>query len=73
MFKLFKKKAEKGQSVMGILGIVIAGVLSIIIAQAFITAGNFSGTLSTLADTIPLILMGIVIFAGVAAFGILNR
>ncbi len=69
----FLKKASKGQSVMGVLGIVIAGVLSVIIAQAFITAGNFSGTIATLLDTVPLILVGIVIFAGVAAFGVMGR
>jgi hypothetical protein len=66
--KLMKK--NKGQnSVMGVLGISIAAVLAVIIIQAFITAGNFSGTLSSLVDTIPYIVVGIAVFAGVAAFG----
>jgi|AntAceMinimDraft_18_1070375.scaffolds.fasta_scaffold08247_6 amino acid transporter len=62
---------DKGQqSVMAVLSIVIASVLSIIIVNAFVDAGNFTGTLSTLADTIPYILIAIGIFAGLGALGL---
>jgi len=57
------------QSVMAVLTVVIAAILAIIIANAFISAGNFSGTLLTLANTIPYILIAIAIFAGLGAMG----
>ena len=62
--------AKGQQSVMAVLTVVIASVLAIIISNAFIDAGNFSGTLSTLADTIPYILIAIGIFAGLGALGL---
>ena len=67
------KTAQKGQvggNVMGVLAVVIASVLAIIISNAFIDAGNFSGTLKTLSDTIPYILISIGIFAGLAGMGL---
>ena len=62
---------KKGQSsVMVVLTVVIASILAIIIVQAFIDAGNFSGTVLTLANTIPYILIAIGIFAGLGALGL---
>ncbi len=58
------------QSVMAVLSVVIGSVLAIIIVNAFIDAGNFTGTLLTLSGTIPYILIAIGIFAGLGALGL---
>ena len=75
--KKLKKKDKlnaKGTSnIMGVLALVIASILSIIIANAFIEAGNFTGTMSTLANTIQYVLIGIAIFAGISAMGLFGR
>jgi len=64
-------KSVKGQAaIMGTMAVAIAGILAVVIVNAFIDAGNFTGTISTLADTVPLILIGIIVFTGVAAFGL---
>ena len=62
---------KKGQSsVMAVLTVVIASILAIIIVQAFIDAGNFTGTLLTLSNTVPYVLISIGIFAGLGALGL---
>ena len=55
---------------MAVLSVVIGSVLAIIIVNAFIDAGNFTGTLLTLSGTIPYILIAIGIFAGLGALGL---
>lgn len=47
---------------------VVVGVVGILISNAVITAGNFSGTTATLLAIVPLILCALILFAGISGF-----
>lgn len=47
---------------------VVVGVVGILISNAVITAGNFTGTTSTLLAIVPLILCALILFAGISGF-----
>ncbi len=47
---------------------VVVGVVGILITEAVITAGNFSGTTATLLAIVPLILCALILFAGISGF-----
>jgi UDP:flavonoid glycosyltransferase YjiC (YdhE family) len=47
---------------------VVVGVVGILISDAVITAGNFSGTTATLLAIVPLILCALILFAGISGF-----
>ena len=47
---------------------VVVGVVGILISDAVITAGSFSGTTATLLAIVPLILCALILFAGISGF-----
>lgn len=59
----------KGQSMQGILGFIIMGVIAVLLISEFITAGNFSGTVSTIMDLLPIAVAGLLAYFVVSAYG----
>ncbi len=47
---------------------VITGVIGLLITNAVITAGNFTGTTATLLAIVPIMLAALVLFAGISGF-----
>lgn len=47
---------------------VVVGVVGILISNAVIDAGSFSGTTATLLAIVPLILCALILFAGISGF-----
>lgn len=47
---------------------VVVGVVGILITNAVIDAGSFSGTTQTLLAIVPLILCALILFAGISGF-----
>ena len=56
--------AETGSITLIIISVVV-GVVGELIVQAMLTAGNFSGTVSTLLNLVPIILAAVILFIGV--------
>lgn len=56
--------AETGSITLIIIAVVV-GVVGELIVQAMLTAGNFSGTVETLLDLVPIILAAVILFIGV--------
>jgi hypothetical protein len=44
---------------------VVVGVVGLLIANAMITAGNFSGTVATLINLVPIVLASVILFIGI--------
>lgn len=44
---------------------VVVGVVGLLITDAIITAGNFSGTISTLINLVPIVLASVILFIGI--------
>jgi ribosomal protein L18E len=44
---------------------VVVGVVGLLISDAIITAGNFSGTVSTLINLVPIVLASVILFIGI--------
>jgi len=44
---------------------VVVGVVGLLISDAIITAGNFSGTVSTLINLVPIVLASVILFMGI--------
>jgi len=49
---------------MIVVGVVV-GVVGLLISDAIITAGNFSGTVSTLINLVPIVLASVILFVGI--------
>lgn len=56
--------AETGSITLIIIAVVV-GVVGELIVQAMLTAGNFSGTVATLLNLVPIILAAVILFIGV--------
>lgn len=44
---------------------VVVGVVGLLISDAIIEAGNFSGTVSTLINLVPIVLASVILFIGI--------
>lgn len=44
---------------------VVVGVVGLLISDAIIVAGNFSGTVSTLINLVPIVLASVILFIGI--------
>jgi hypothetical protein len=49
---------------MIVVGVVV-GVVGILISNAVIEAGNFTGTVSTMINIIPIVLAAVILFIGI--------
>lgn len=47
-----------------VIGVVV-GVVGLLISDSMITAGNFTGTVATLMDLVPIVLSAVILFIGV--------
>ena len=56
--------AETGSITLIIIAVVV-GVVGELIVQSMLTAGNFSGTVDTLLDLVPIILAAVILFIGI--------
>jgi hypothetical protein len=48
----------------------VVGVVGLLIVNAVIDAGNFTGTEATLLALVPLILVAIILFVGIKGLGV---
>jgi len=59
--------AGEGQpvSITMIVVSVVVGVVGLLISNAVIEAGNFTGTVSTMINIIPIVLAAVILFIGI--------
>ena len=44
---------------------VVVGVIGLLITDSMITAGNFSGTVATLINLVPVVIASVILFVGI--------
>ena len=69
----FLNKQKGAMGVGALIPVVIMAVVGLLLIQNFITAGNFQGTVGTIADLIPLAFVGLIVVLVVAGYAFMTR